>query len=348
LSRPKLLYLSCHESLEYDELKIFNELGFDCFSVGHYCDLKNPIHPSHDGSPIPDNSELFERFCKSHSYSRIERKLNNLKSGEHAPYVVRVKKDFADLFDVVYIGYYEENLTLNWESFAGKLVILRTIAQLQYHRSPFLHKIKTVSMSPKEGNIHGYKPNKLIRHAVDTNYHSGWVGETNIVLTVNKWLKKRGDISGWDIYQQATKDFNRVVCGFSNEDIEWAKTDISQSEIKKLRQEAGVYFSTCSKPGNLTYTFLEALSTGIPVVTIGPKWGNMPGFEMFEAHEFIENGVNGFWSDNTHELREYLQLCLSDKKLAKRLSENGRKTAIDYFSLERCKQDWADFFKENF
>ena len=32
----KLLYVSCHQALEYDEVKLFHELGIDVFSTGSY------------------------------------------------------------------------------------------------------------------------------------------------------------------------------------------------------------------------------------------------------------------------------------------------------------------------
>ncbi len=39
----KLLYLSCHSVLEYDEVKLFKEMGIDVFSHGVYA---NPNKPS--------------------------------------------------------------------------------------------------------------------------------------------------------------------------------------------------------------------------------------------------------------------------------------------------------------
>jgi len=38
----KILYLSCHAVLEYDELRILNDLGYDVTSVGGYINPKSP------------------------------------------------------------------------------------------------------------------------------------------------------------------------------------------------------------------------------------------------------------------------------------------------------------------
>lgn len=343
----KLLYFSCHETLEHDELSMFSKLGFEVFPIGHYTKFDQPIKSSREKLDIPVMQEAVDIFNRYHSYEKLKTKLSDIKSGSKGPYMFKVHPELARIFDVVVVSYYEENITLNWDTIKDKHVVLRTISQLQSHRSPFRSKVKTVALSPQEKFLHGYTPDKVIRQSVDTNLYSGWQGNSDVVLTVNKWLKKRGDVSAWDAYNQVTKDFNRLVCGFGNEDISWAISDLPQSKIQEIRQNAGVYFSTCSKPGGVTYTFVEALSTGIPMVTIGPNLGNFaPNVPSFDAHLFIKNGYNGFWSDDVRELKKYIRELINNKELAKQISINGRNTAIEHFSIEKCTQDWKDFFHE--
>lgn len=325
---------------------MFNRLGFDVFSIGHYTRPLTPINSSRGKIDFPVCEEASYLFEKYHDYDKLKGRLSNIQAGVQGPYIYRINPNLAKIFDVIVIGYYEENLTMNWDSIKDKRVVLRTISQMQSHFSPFRNKVKKVALSEQEKYLHGYLPDAVIRQSVDTNVYSGWNGSTDKVLTVNKWLKKRGDVSCWNIYDYVTKDFNRLVCGFGNEDIEFALSNLPQEDIQELRKNCGVYFSTCSKPGGVTYTFVEALSTGIPMVSIGPKLGNyMPDIPTFDAHNFIQNGVNGFWSDNPEQLKIFIKELLTNKDLASKIGQKGRETAIKHFSIEKCTSDWENFFK---
>jgi len=47
----KILYLSCHSVLEFDEVKLFHELGHEVFSPGSYVEPLNPGDPMRPGIP---------------------------------------------------------------------------------------------------------------------------------------------------------------------------------------------------------------------------------------------------------------------------------------------------------
>lgn len=348
MSKLKLLYFSCHETLERDELTIFNKLGFDVFPIGHYTHPDTPIKSSRGSLPFSINPEFVEMFDRYHSYQEIVNNLSKMKCGEIAQYAFKINREFADIFDIVYIGRYAENLTINWSAIQKKKIIFRTISHFLTHVSQYLKYVKIVFLSENEKYLYGYKPDAVIRQPIDTDFYSGWTGGSSQVLTVNKWFKKRGDVSCYKEYEKITTGFNRLVCGFDNEDIPWAISGLSQEEIQKRRQSCGVYYSTCTKPGCVTYSFIEALSTGCPIVSVGPKLGSLSSKQLtFDIDKFIENGENGFYSDNVEELRNFLKQILLDKKLAEKISKNGREAAIKFFSEEKCLNDWKNFFKEH-
>jgi len=60
--------------------------------------------------------------------------------------------------------------------------------------------------------------------------------------------------------------------------------------------------------------------------------------------EIIENGVNGFMSNNEEELREYIKKVLSDKELAKELGNQARETIKKNFSEEKFVNNWNNIF----
>lgn len=344
----KLLYLSCHETLERDELTIFNKLGFDVFPIGHYTDQDNPIKATNGKLPFRFSDEWLPIFNKYHSYDKLRAKLSNIVCGGSNPYMFKLHKEFVKLFDIIIVGYYEENITINWDAIKDKRIVLRTISQYPLHVSEHRDKIKIVSLAENEECLLKRKPDAVVRQCVDTNYYKGWSPSTDYLLTVNKWLKKRGDTSCWKVYDYVSQGFNRIACGFGNEDIPWGISDLPQDKIQEFRQKSRVYISMCSKPGCVTYGFIEALSTGIPVVSVGPNLGSWhPSVKTFNVDRFIQNGVNGFYSDNPDEMVHYIKLLMNDASLAKRVGDAGRETAIQYFSEDKCISDWRNFFKEH-
>jgi glycosyltransferase involved in cell wall biosynthesis len=346
----KILYLSCHETLECDELKVLDSLGHQVFSIGHYTDPENPLHPTREGKlDIKIDKELLQKFKYYHNYEKIKKEFGNITIRDILNvYYKRVHREFAKNFDAFVIAHFEDNLTLNWESFKGKPIIVRYIGQPQSHFSPYINKTKKVAYSETEKYISRFSHfDDIIYPYVDTNYYNNWKGEGDYVLTINKWMKKRGGNSAWNTYLRVTSEFNRVVGGFENEDIPFAAGDLSPAEIQKLRQNALVYFSTCTKPGPFTYSFIEALSTGIPLVSIGPKLGSSnPERPTFMAHKFIENGVSGFWSDDEAELKKYIKILMNDADMRKSFSVNGRLSALKNFSFEQNKKKWKEILEK--
>ena len=344
----KLLYISCHDALEYDELSVFNKLGIELYSVGHYTDQDNPIATKRGKLPFRLIEDGFERFKRYHSYEKLQNNICGLECRGKNPYMIRLKKEFVDYFDVVLVNYYEENITLNWEALQAKQIILRTIAQYPEHVCEYRDRLKVVSLSDREYMLSALKPDAIIRQYVDTNYFNNWNPTTNYLLTVNKWLKKRGEVSAWDVYDKVSRNFNRVICGFGNEDIPGALSDLSQDSVQALRRKSRVYLSMCSKPAGITYSFIEALSTGIPVVSIGPRLGAArPDVRTFDIDLFLKNGENGFYSDDPNELVSIIAELMRNPNLAEQIGYAGRQTAIQNFSQERCIEDWRDFFKEH-
>lgn len=346
----KILYFSCHETLEHDELKVLDSLGHQVFSIGHYIDPRSPLHATKEGAlDIKFDPNLLEKFKRYHDYEKIKKEFGDITIKDVLNvYYKRAHREFVKEFDAIVIAHFEENLTINWESIKNKPVVLRLIGQPQTHFSQHLSKVKTAAYSETEkyiSRIHNF--DSIIYPYVDTDYYKDWTDGGDYVLTVNKWFRKRGDHSAWDTYLRVTSGFNRIVGGFENEDIDFAVGGLSPAEIQKLRREAPVYFSTCTKPGPFTYSFIEALSTGIPMVSIGPKLGSRdPNNPTFLAHKFIEQGESGFWSDNENELKDYIRMLMNDSNLRRKVSQGGRASAIKNFSFESNQKKWKEILEK--
>ena len=65
-------------------------------------------------------------------------------------------------------------------------------------------------------------------------------------------------------------------------------------------------------------SLLEAMSCGCAVVST----------ETCMIPEVIENGVNGFMTNDEKQMERYLVDLLNDKNLAKEIGDNARKTIV--------------------
>ena len=63
-----------------------------------------------------------------------------------------------------------------------------------------------------------------------------------------------------------------------------------------------------------------------------------------EIPRIIENGVNGFISNDESELSSYCKQLLSDPDLAKKMGMAARETIKEKFSQERFVNEWNTIF----
>lgn len=56
---------------------------------------------------------------------------------------------------------------------------------------------------------------------------------------------------------------------------------------------------------------------------------------------FIRNGVNGFYSNDPAELREYLAFLMKNSEACRRIGMAGRKTSLDLFNHDRYLNLWT-------
>jgi len=332
----RILYLSCHSILEYEDIKLFTELGHEVLSQGAY---KFPLSSADNlRPPIPEayrNEEL--------------RPLLHLTWGSPIP------QPLIDWCELIYILGVETWLPTNWERIKHKHVVWRSIGQAVDNTEKVIAKyrpegLKVVRYSPFESRISGYAGGDvIIRFYKDQDEYKGWNGSLRQVITVAQSMQKRGRFLKYNLFDQATTGFPRKLYGTSNEDTGelWGGV-LSYEELKQVLRDNRVFFYTCTWPAPYTMAFQEAWMTGIPVVAIGRALADFRGFGLsnleIEVPSFINNGVNGFTSDSIPELRNYVSQLLEDHSLAKRIGEEGRKSAIELFGKEKIKREWEQFF----
>lgn len=335
----RILYLSCHSILEFEEVKLFTELGHDVFSIGSYINPNTPHDPKRPAISSKANEYLLNVALQS-SQDNLHEKL-------------------IDWADVIIFMHRPDWVMSNWEKIKHKRVIFRSIGQCTPAQESQLTILKAyglqiVRYSPEEKGIDGYAgEDKIIRFYKDPEEFKGYTGDINSVLTVAQSMKERTQACGYEIFREATEGFERSIYGTQSKNPDLTPMDdplwkgqLSYEDLKKAYREHRVYFYTGTYPASYTLNFIEAWMTGIPVVAIGKGMADLKliqGIDTYEVHKLIENGVNGYVSDSIEELRDYVGLLLNNPEKAREIGSKGREKAIELFGKETISREWEGF-----
>ena len=332
----KLLYLSCHSIIEYDEVKLFKELGIDVFSHGAYLD---PQRPEDDKRPPLDGVADLEL---------IDMARRNPKE--------KMTKEFLDKFDVIFFHWMPAWLEANFELIKNKIVIFRTNGQSSPDDEILLGRfkargVKIVRYSPIEKGIPYYcGEDAMIRFGKDPEEYKGWTGEKERVINITQNMKARAAFCNYEVFEKATEGFDRKLFGPDNEASgELSGGCLSYDDLKKELRENRVYFYTGTKPASYTLNFIEAWMTGIPIVSIGSALGDpsfLPGQHSFEIPSLGKSGRDFFVADDVEHLRGFISSLMKKPELAREISEAGRARAIEHFGIDKIREEWRKFFVE--
>lgn len=329
----KILYLSCHAILEYDELKLFEEMGIEYFSLGSYINPLQPVDPIR-----PALTQKPDEWAYKHAPDR-----NNLPV------------EFLDKFDLIIVMHVKEWIINNWEKLRGRNVIWRTIGQSipSYEQDLFAYRqqgLKVVRYSEREVYIdNNIGCDTIIPFYKDPNEFGMWNGQQHEAMALNQDMKNRAEFCNYDAFVEIAKGLPVKLYGTKNE----ASGDLSggylsYDDMKQKMRDCRAYIYTGTQPASYTLNFIEAMMTGIPVVALGAKHGNslkLAG-EVYEIPYIIQNGVNGFVSDDIEVLRNYIRTLMTDEKTAARIGHMGRQTAIERFGKEVIKLKWQKLFNK--
>jgi predicted protein tyrosine phosphatase len=327
-------YLSCHSTLEFDELKLLTELGHNVISYGAYSS------PTAEGILRPSIPNLYENPELAGAV------LQSSKDDLH-PLLI----EWADVIIVMHITQWIEH---NWEKIKHKRVVWRSIGQsiedIEAKLKPYRNEgLQVVRYSPAESRIRGYiGADATIRFYKDKNEFTGWYGGKEQVITIAQHMCHEGRKRelNWDVFKAVTKDLPTKLFGVGNDCAgELWGGQLTYEQMKDELKANRVYFYTGTMPASYTLSFIEAMMTGIPIVAIGRGLA-YDGFykqDTYEVDGIIRHTKEGFIADSVEKLHEYCKLLLTDHKLAQRISINARKRAVELFSKEAVAKGWRRF-----
>lgn len=314
----KLLYVSVHPVLEYDETSLFSEMGVSVSSLTACEDSENQSAPL--------------------------RPMSAASSAEPEP---------LDRFDII-LSSSVDWLVENWHTIKKKKVIWRTFGRsdrfTEQRMRPFRAEgLQIVRYSPMEARIDGYLgAEAFIRPYKDPEVFQGWTGRKETIINYTRNMKYRGRECNFAFLKKVVRGFPFKLAGPQNDNIDepWAGGLVGFDEMIADLQACRAYLYTGTYPACYTLSFVEAWMTGIPVVALGRGRGSdpqVPGPPLYEIPDLVSHGVDGFFSDDEKELGQILKDLILDHRYAAGIGEKGRQKAIEIFGKKRQKARWAEF-----
>lgn len=343
--RMKILYLSCHAALEYDELSLLHACGHEVFSPGIE---PEPFGPYGPGSlPFrPAVEGLSHDVETARAWARVRAGVAADADPKRA-----LTREFVARFDVVIVMHTPFWVYENLEACEGVPLVWRTIGQSGAKTERLMRTMRECGVtiarySPAERFLPDYAgADAVLRFTKSPDEFGGWHGTERCVVTFAQTMRHRREVTGFDAFDAATRGFERRLYGFGNDDVDWARGSLAYDAQLEVLRASRVYFAAGTRPASYTLGFLEAWMTGVPVVALGRKLAGPRAYpNVYEVPDLIEHGVDGFCSDDIDELRDCIEQLLDDDGLARRIGRAGRESAVTMFGRDTVRPDWDAMF----
>lgn len=175
----------------------------------------------------------------------------------------------------------------------------------------------------------------VIHHGIDTELFAPndllVDRQPHLLSVVNDWVN-RDYFCGFRLWQQVTKGLPVKPVGKTPGLSEPAK---SVADLVMKYRQADIFLNT-SLVSPVPTALLEAMACGCAVVTTSNCM--LP--------EIIEDGINGFISNDPAVLTNRCKQLLSDHALCRQLGDKARKTVLDKFSLSAATAAWDKVFRQ--
>ena len=335
--------LLAHSIEESAQLQLLTELGHSVFSIGAY---SNPAKPGDDKRPplpdvpyFPDLDAACHRKRIEHTADPIPGVIDWAKSD--------LPQEVIDWADIIICHHIEHTWLAgpNWPRIRDKRVIWRTVGQSVENNERIMAPLRAdglqiVRYSPRERNIpHFCGEDALIRFWVDPAEWYGWTGDQRHILNITQHLKSRDPFTNWRAWEQIARNMPRRALGPGSEELDGPGT-LPLDEMKQELRDARCYLYCGTQPASYTLGLIEAMMTGVPVVSIGPEWHDVfpYGSQLFEGYELA-----GLDCPSVALQRRMLDALLKSPKLAADISREQHKRALDLFGKAKVAAQWASF-----
>ena len=339
MQRKKILYVSVHETLEYDDLRILHTAGYDVFSIGTFSD---PAARGYMRSPEPF-------FARPDDFAAMQAGGVTTVDGTH-----RLSRSFVDRFDLVLVNHDPSVIIENRHVLGNVAVIRRTLGQtsLAAERSlmPFKTLFKTVRYSPREDRAEFLPTDAVIYFGKFPDQYQTYRGGDYLLTFANNFPERRPLRPKVPDYARIVAGWPARLYGFGNEAVETAFGFCAPDEQASLYANCRAYIYVHSGNAPYTLNFMEALLTGCPVLAPSAKFVDAerpnPAWKphMYEIEPLLSEGA-GLVYDSVEEARDLLGRLATMETTA--LSQAARARALQYFDAGKIATEWRAFIEAN-
>jgi hypothetical protein len=335
----RVLILASHAVAEYDDTRMFHDLGFEVFTPGGYEDPRQGTEGIRPPLPeVPFHADLAQR-CREQreAFGEPHEAIDWAKARLHDDVI-----DWADViivhhFPVVWIG-------SQWDRIRHKRVVWRTCGQSDPATEDFMARfegLEIVRYSPKEreafeamGCFAGQTA--LIRFGKYPDDYGPYIGDWPVIGNVTQDMVARGDSVGLGMWQRFTDGLPTKPAGRGSEALGGVGV-LSYEDMLDYLRHIRVYLYTGTKPAPYTLGLIEAMLSGVPVVPIGlAPTGSGDAWlrHISEARDIVGVGEMVFPDPGVY---------LKYPDYAAAQGEKGRQRAIELFGIDTVGAQWREF-----
>ena len=176
----------------------------------------------------------------------------------------------------------------------------------------------------------GAAPTRVIEHGVVAP-NVAWTGELERGLVVINNASRRGRRVGYDLYQQLKKKIPLDLVGMGSEGL----GEVLHKDLPAFAARYRFFFNPI-RYTSMGLAAIESMMIGMPIVALATT----------EMATVIRDGENGIAHTDVGHLLAGMRRLLGDREDARRLGEEGRKTAQRRFNIARFAADWNSAFEE--
>lgn len=174
----------------------------------------------------------------------------------------------------------------------------------------------------------GRTPTRVIEHGVLAPQGVHYSGERARGLVVINHLFQRGRRLGADVYSAMRQKVPLDHVGMGA-DGPGGLGEVQHGQLPAFMAQYRFFFHP-ARYTSLGLAVIEAMMVGVPVV----------GLATTELSAVVENGKSGYVDTNPDALAERMGELLRDHRLAREVGAEGRKRALERFSIARFVRDW--------
>jgi len=336
----KILYISIHQALEYDELRMFRDAGHDVFALGSH--LATPafhgLRPPLDLGPFA--AEMKTKF----------EALGGRYAFDAATLKMVFPAAFVDLFDVCVVMHEVGILHRHWHVLSRIPVVWRTIGVDTYGADRAMRVYRSrgcyiVRCAPTErGMPHDLGADAVIRFPKKVADFKPWTGSEAAILKIYADFRRRLPVE-YEFVERLAAGRRYMLGGGRNESCTGSIGTIPYENLLELLRSCRVYFYGAGPPAPYTLNFVEAWLAGIPVVVLRPDviYGEQ-GCRFSEVYRLISHGRDGFLISTVEEAAAICDRLLADRDYAARIGARGAARAAQLFRDDIIARQWNRLF----